>query len=193
MKDFRFCLDTAAEMTEQYKLYVLAAEGFPRSVDNLLELCTQHQQKQIEVQTLDLKDKAISGMYVNFGTRYAIVVDVGLNQCWKRFVICKELFHVLLDAEEYRNMNIYAHLEEVKSTFPLPDSHPGSAAISEAMAEIAAMEFLFPYSSRVAELAQNATPDYLALAHKYKIPQVFVENYLSPSYMENIGAMFPGN
>lgn len=191
LKDVRHCLDKAAEMTEQYKLYVLAAAGFPRSVDDLLWLCQQYQQKVITMEMLDLTDRTIIGAHLNLSTNYVVIVGSNLNYCWQRFVLCKELFHVLLDAPEYRSMSIYEHLEEVKTTFPLIDSRPGPSAVCEAMAEIAAMEFLFPYEARVVELAQNPSPDYLAIAQKYKIPQVFVEEFLSPSYMENIGAMFP--
>jgi len=189
LKDVRHCLDKAAEMTEQYKLYVLAAASFPRSVDDLLWLCQEHEQKNITDVSLDLKDRTILGAYLNLGASYVIIVGANLNFCWKRFVLCKELFHVLLDAPEYRRMNIYEHLEEVKTTFPLLESRPGPSTVCEAMAEMAAMEFLFPYAARVEELEKNASPDYLAIAQKYKIPQVYVEEYMSPSYMENLGAM----
>jgi Zn-dependent peptidase ImmA (M78 family) len=189
IQDLRFCLDKASELSELYHMHVLGTPHSKKSIDDLVWVCTTYLQKNITLQELDasVTRKSINGFYVSYGTSYKIVLHSGMNLCWRRFVLCKELFHVLIDAEPYRSMDISAHVEEVTSTFPVLESKPGQPAISEMMAEIAAMEFMFPYANRLQELA-NTPIAYIGIAEKYKIPQVFVEQYLSESYMQYLGA-----
>ena len=192
-KDVRYCLDVASRAIEHYNLYELNPSRFPRSVDALQALCAEHEKKKISIVALPASEKecSIFGLYVSFGDRYCIALQPDLNPCWHRFVLCKELFHVLIDADEYRDMDIYGHLEDVKASFPVLESAPRSTTAAEVMAEIAALEFLFPYTERERALSAADSPDYLEIAKKYRIPQILVEEYLAASYMENIGAMMP--
>jgi hypothetical protein len=50
------------------------------------------------------------------------------------------------------------------------------------------MQFLFPYRDRVTVIATNPC-DFAEIAGRYGIPQVHVERYLSPPYMELFGAL----
>jgi hypothetical protein len=54
------------------------------------------------------------------------------------------------------------------------------------VAEIAAMEFLFPYDCRLKELTGPLNGKYLEIATKYRIPRVHVERYMSDDYMTNL-------
>jgi Zn-dependent peptidase ImmA (M78 family) len=193
MKDLRAAMDAAAELTAQYELYVLNGVHPHKSVQDVLWMFKEYLNKNITVLELNepLPHNSIKGFYLckHDGT-YDVVLAVGLEIEWKRFVLCKELFHILLDQAEYRTTNIYDHLEEVTTAFPMLESRPGPAVISEAMAEFAAMEFLFPYSARKQELAAAGagSVDYAQIVAKYRIPQLYVERYLSPPYMEYFGA-----
>jgi hypothetical protein len=76
-------------------------------------------------------------------------------------------------------MSIRDHIEELAVVFP--DGHqPALPAVAEKLAEVAAIESLFPYRSRVDALKNdNRNVDFRDIAERYKIPLVFVERYLS--------------
>lgn len=192
--DIRFCVDKAEEIVEHYLHYVLSGE-YPRSVDDLLYICEQYLQLKINWSFLPIpaQSSSIRGFYLSNHTHADIFLLSGMNPCWNRFVLCKELFHVLLEKEDNRSIRIFDHLSEVAMKFPEPDSHPSASAVSELLAELAAMQFLFPYSERVL-IKKNAESsgvslDFLKIAHEYKIPQVYVERYLSEPWMAYMRAL----
>lgn len=188
--DIRRSLDKARELTEHYNQYVLNHQRLPRSVQDLQWVMEQYLECRIEVFELDspVPHNTVLGTYVRLPDRCHVILQPGLNFCWSRFVLCKELFHVVLDHPECRVTDIDKHLAEVVAVFPVLESRPGPTTVSEVLPEIAAMEFLFPYTQRRERLAASPSPDFLAIAEEFKIPQVLVEDYLSPSYMDNLGA-----
>lgn len=187
--DVRHCLEKAAELTEQYKLYSLAAGQKQRSVDDLEWLCGEYLGKNVSVLDLQLAadELAIRGMFAALSDgSYEIYLLADLGERERRFVKCKELFHVVLDDENCRSMDIYAHLELASVAFSVAgaNDNPGSPVACEALAEIAAMEFLFPYAERAEVVANSAgNIDYPAVATQYGIPQLYVELYLSDPMM----------
>jgi Zn-dependent peptidase ImmA (M78 family) len=184
--DIEFCLRKAEEIAELYRQIVLNSAATRRSVDELRRLCTEYLAKNVKVLEIADEPRAIRGYYVRYPDHYDIVLYAGMDAAWKRFVLCKELFHVILDEDaKYRTISIYEHVAEVMTTFPVHDSTPGPAATSEMMAEIAAMEFLFPCRSRI-KLLKGPAIDFDAIAEMYQIPQALVEEYLSESYMKNL-------
>jgi hypothetical protein len=185
--ELQFCLEKAKEISEQYKLISIASDDPQRSADYLRDCCQQYLKIKIEVQRIDIdrNSSAVLGAFFKNGDgTYTICYASGLNYCWMRYTVCKELFHVILDREEYRNMDLEAHITEVTVAFPDRESEPSASVRSEVLAEIAAMEFMFPYAERVQELNGPHKDNCLAIAEKYKVPQVYVERYLSESYMD---------
>jgi hypothetical protein len=190
--ELRACLDRAAEFTERYNAYVGSDANNPRkSRDDLLKVAREYTAEEIEIFLLDepLKHETIYGFCVKEEKGYSILLSTGLPEDLTRFVLCKELFHVMIDGDvSSRNPNVCDHLEQVVIAFPVADSKPGKGVVSELLAEIGAMEFLFPYKARMEELA-SAAVDFQAIATKYLIPQYLVEIYLHPSYITELGAM----
>ncbi len=174
-------------MTEQYKLYSRAAGHTQRSVDDLEWLCGEYLGKTVSVLDLQLAadELAIRGMFAALSDgSYEIYLLADLGERERRFVKCKELFHVVLDDENCRSMDIYAHLELATVAFSVAGSNPESPVACEALAEIAAMEFLFPYAERVEVIERSGgNVDYPAIATQYGIPQLYVEMYLSDPMM----------
>lgn len=183
--DLEFSLRKAKTTSEAYNLRFLDRNNTIRSIDNLVNLVKSEENKPIDILLMDLthSGQAVRSLYVAYDNKYDIILLEGQNPCWNRFTLCKELFHVLLDADEYRNINVDSQVDEVMNTFYVNDSEPNQSATSEKLAEIAAMEFLFPYTSRKIEL-QSDVLEFRQIAEKYKIPQVLVEQYLSTSYIE---------
>lgn len=189
-EDLRFCLEKAQEVSalcEKKEDFVKEEE---RNVIVLRDVCRTLLSAKIRLTELEIHktDSVIYGTCIAMSDgSFDIAYPSDLNYCWKRFVICKELFHALMDQAKYRNMDVEAHLDSVTIAFPDNDSHADLPAVSEFLAEVAAMEFLFPYKLRVFEL-NCESPEFEDLSKKYRIPQVHIDKYLGAPFMENLRA-----
>lgn len=169
-----------------YRLHYLGADSTERSVNNLLDLCRTYLEKKIDLQLHN--DSALNHLVQSFvlvkDSGYEICILNDLNNCWKRFVLCKELFHIVLDSEESRNPSLEEHLDDFFGGVTNLEHRASTvSARTEYLAEFAAMEFLFPYAERVSLLSGNK--DISAIAERYKIPRYFAERYLTKRYIEN--------
>lgn len=138
----------------------------------------------IKILNVPEKQHAVKGFFVAKDNSYEIVLLQGLNHCWRRLVLCKELFHMLLDNAEYRDMNLDEHIIGTLGVV-ISEKTPSNAVKSEIIAEVAAMEFLFSYQARLEELKSNLTTK--EIAEKYKCPLQLVEKYLLEENMNEIG------
>lgn len=180
-----YCVGRASELAQVYEQRYLHGGNPRRSVRLLLELAAGHLNKKIDLVQLDIhKDvSTVWGGCINYPDRCDIVLVQGLNFCWQRFVICKEVFHAVINDEKYWNMDLVGHVQEVTLTFPDEQSKPSPSVVAEVMAEISAMEFLFPYKRRLIALESAIKNDSMAIAELHKVPQKHVERYLSKTYM----------
>lgn len=190
--DIAYCIDHATVIAEQYMLQHIGADDPCRYLDYLLASCGLFLSKNVRMVELDIPadSTSVRAACINKPDGYDIAYVKGLDEDWKRFVVCKEAFHVVLDHPDMWNMDIEAHVNEV--TLPLAEATPGRSAVAETMAEISAMEFLFPYKRRIVELAGPHKGDSAWIAQWYKIPQYHVERYLAPGMMEHLKAHSPG-
>ena len=156
-----------------------------RSVTGLHRVIEQMTATSIEVFEVDADgDQEVQGMCILLPDQKAqIAIVTGLNRCWNRFVWTKELFHVALERDEYRSINLYDHVEEITTVFPADDATPSPPVAAEYLAEVGALELLFPYKER--ELLVTQQPkNFLEIATRYLIPKVLAERYLSASFMK---------
>lgn len=185
------CLQKAKEIIEQYELYAQHPRDL-RSIDDLVWILTEYLNRPVEIFDLRIPadDRAVRGMFLALATRnYWVFRLADLGDRERRFVTCKELFHVILDDEKCRNMDLIGHLEASQTSFTIAESEPGAAVKLELLAEIGAMEFLFPYAKRLVELERaGENPDFGMIAAKYGIPQIYVEEYLSQHYMTELAS-----
>lgn len=184
-------LAKANEVSDHYNLTHLTGNDPMRLVDHILDSCSALGVGQVNIYDTDIPytDSAVYSMCVmkNDGSS-DIVLARGLNHCWRRYTVCKELFHMLIDREEYRNLDVFTHTESVSVDFKLDDSSPEPAVAAEFLAEIATMEFMFPYKARETILAQGTPPDFKAIAIQYRLPQILVDRYLSKLRMDPLRA-----
>jgi Zn-dependent peptidase ImmA (M78 family) len=182
------CFSEVNNISEIYRLNYLAADATVRSVDNLHNLCGTFLEKKVllKFHKQRFSDSSVRGFYVNYPDRFEIVILQGQNKCWTRFVTCKELFHVILDGTESRTIDIEGLIDEFTISFLETEHSATSSAATEILAEVAAMEFLFPYENRAAALEKcNDDPEnYMEIARFYSIPRVLVEKYLNKHFMD---------
>lgn len=158
-----------------------------RSVEDFLSYC----QSVAKINVYDHPNHTHTGalprgMFIPFEDgHYEIVILPGQKYCWKRFVLCKELFHVLIDVNDkekiFINRDVDSHIEQyMDKSNGIPNTPQNVQA--ETLAEIAAMEFLFPYAHRI----RSRDSDSEMLAHKYKIPKALVEKYILNHYIDGL-------
>lgn len=195
-EELKHCALKAKELEDHYLMIALAADSTERSVDWLTDICAKYCAKKIRLEELEINKDETTVWGACFALAeidtYDIAIAYGLNYCWKRFVICKELFHAVLETPGHHNLDLEKHVEEVTLAFPVDDSEPSDAVKVEILTEIAAMQFLFPYAARQKELVMLGASSlhYLAIAEKYRVPQIMVERYLSKQHMDVLGKFF---
>lgn len=185
----RAAIAKARDINQQYALRFIHGNDSKKSIDWLLEICRDYLGiEDIDILKLDVPHagSAVYSMCVMKPNGYDIALAADLNHCWTRYTICKEVFHILLDEEDYRNLDIAGHTEAVATAFPNDDSEPDKSVEIEFLTEVAAMEFLFPYARRLLELERAGPPNYPAIAMQYRIPQMLVDRYLTKGYMDNL-------
>lgn len=177
----------ANEVNDHYILTHLTGNATQKYMDYILDSCEKFGVRNVRMFEVDLPyvDSAVYSMCVMTKDGADIVLAKGLNHCWQRYTICKELFHLLIDDEKYRNLDIFAHSEAVTISYSLDDSRPDLGVAAEFLAEVAAMEFLFPYAQREQQM-RSGQPNYPAIAQQYRIPQLLVDRYLSPRLMSTL-------
>jgi hypothetical protein len=157
-----------------------------RSIDHLVDLL-QSEGYKIEINLIDISHaaQAVRGTYfAKEDGSYIIFLLAGQNLCWTRLVLCKEIFHILLDRPECRTMSIENLIDELANII-ITEPKPSAALSNEILTEVAAMEFIFPYEFRKLELAQG-TPNYYEIAEKYRCPLQMVEKYLHNANMNSL-------
>lgn len=170
----------------------VSLRGKARSVEELLIFCRDFLDKK-EIRVLELFSMAsnhhIKSFYVNYQDRIDIVYLKDLNNCWKRFALCKELLHALLADPSNYSPNFAEHIEGYFG-ISLAGTAEGEMASTyvERTAELAAMEYLFPYSERK-QFTGNLGLDFMQIADQYKAPRIYVESYLNPHTLEQLGRL----
>lgn len=183
-------ISKALEIAHIHKLHYLDSDASEKSLDNLTDICRSYLGKSIDLyeHTMPYTGQPIRGFYLAFNDgHYEIAILAQQNRCWRRLVVCKELFHIILDEEKYESKNIADLVDE--ATLALSSTVlPNAPVRVEILAQISAMEYLFPYADRMLITAQavasQADVDYGRIAEQFKIPRIFVERYLNKHYMD---------
>lgn len=182
-KDLQRCISKVREVTEVYDLHHLDAHANVRLVDVLEEMAHHVTGRPVNVYYLDesASERHVKGVCVVLDERCDILILDGLNFCWGRFVLCKELFHAFLDCDEYRNMDLEKHLESMFTLFQVDPDSTDKTTDAEILAEIAAMEFLFPLKTRQRCIERGMS--VAEMAQQYKVPELLLERYTLPANM----------
>src|SRR5438128_972322 len=100
-EELRYCLGRAKWMREQYKLYAHPDKS-PPSVDEFLRICREEMDvKKINVLRVPLEgnSRSIRSAVTLSDNEVNIYVLEGQDERMNRYLIAKELFHILIDQE----------------------------------------------------------------------------------------------
>lgn len=186
-EDLAFCLRKTNEIKDYYVQYFVGGDGLPRDADYLRVICADYLSKRVTKNFVHIEwsdEASYRGFYVAEPDEdfYRVFLYQGMPVEWQRFVLCKELFHVVLDVEKYRTVDVLELIRDMSMDWQKEENDPSPAVVSEKLAEIAAMEFLFPYQDRTHYKA-NGQIKYADVAQAYGIPQYYVEQYLTDDRM----------
>lgn len=170
-----------------YREKELEKEGrlaLPIQIDPLAQIVKDDTGLGIECRKLNLDQPGqIRGRLLRYKDIAYIEYNSELNTCWTRFVVCKELCHLILDSEEEYTKSLPSLVEQLigQST-----GEPKEDLASERMAEIAALELLFPHDFRRSfiEHFENGRLSLLKIATILRIPQKYAEVCLHRRYVE---------
>lgn len=136
----------------------------------------------------DLTGNLLRGMFIRKGDDVFVYVDEALSKPWIRYIVVKELCHLILNDKEYMTDDPARLIELMifEETTPLDGDAPLDL-VSDMWAKMAAHEFLFPMECRAAAARKIEAEEesYLTIARQFNVPQHLVEHCLQPGYEQN--------
>jgi Zn-dependent peptidase ImmA (M78 family) len=161
---------------------------FPRNIELTLETirCAVSSSAgcdyKITVKPMRYGAKRFRGNIEVHAKEAAITYDIDDTMCWRRFVVAKELCHLLFTGSSHASSD--ADVESLISSIfaGIPDLNDNVES-SEVAAMLMALEVMLPHSERASiEGKLNSGATVLDVATAYRVPQQQVVLYLSPNY-----------
>lgn len=184
------------DLQEFIRLYVLAPDKIPVSVEDTQWAIEEKYDLRIEKIVVDFEAKHIRGMMERYADGAAKVYvrknqDPDKETCeyWCRFIAVKEMIHLAIDEREDWSPNGVATIEELIRDHSFEQLKPAREEIqSEHLAEVAAFELLYPMEFRQGDIDKGVA--FSKLAAEYEIPEYVVERVLDPGYMKMARALW---
>lgn len=175
-------------LREEYRSYSLAPNLNRLSVEDVFAIVRQMYQIEIVKQGVPFEARHTRGMLLRFRHKALIYVRHDLDDDMKRFTAVKELCHVILDEEEDWSVDGVNTIEQLQNDLHLNGNDAkakmaASTSQAELLAELAALELLYPIECRRADQQrQNFVAERAAYEHG--IPVSMVERSISENYRE---------
>lgn len=151
-------------------------------IKDLIPEVAKRSKLKISLKRTSFIPKDISGQLLRYENTATIIYSAELNICKSRFVICKELTHLLVDEPHAFTKDPIQLVSELINYSP-----PGilDDVDSEWGAYFGAIELLIPYTlkSKMYEEHASGITDY-ELAQKFRIPEKIMSYILSEKYRE---------
>jgi len=163
------------------------------SVDAIFEYVQAKFKKPIVGKDVSFKGVYVGGRLERYKDHAEIALRADQDDRWKRFVTVKELLHLLIDKEHhfcpYGDQMIEALLQRGLIGLASETQHPNSPpAQSELIAEIAAIEVMYPIDRRSKDL-ENSKGQPLPVrrvALERQMPEFYVATALHIQYTDYI-------
>jgi hypothetical protein len=191
----QYCAEKAREVGEHYSLYCLNGKAFPRSVGDLADIVGQYCEKKLLFREVPIssKNNIVRGFYIRRGDEFHIYTLEGIPEPYLRFIQCKETFHALLENELFVTGDLVELIQNMmlRASPESADLNLGHQTTAETLAEIAAAEFLFPYSGRKADKTRLSNGfDIANLADHYGVPTFVISRYLTDGMIKVLEPFF---
>lgn len=155
------------------------------SVENLEKAVTLITGLRVEKYIVTFKAEAVRGAFERYPDHVKIFVRSDQSAVWIRFTVVKELCHALCDIPETYSVEPVRTIQGLLDhTDFVPGEHVDGEVQSERIAELMAMELLYPFEIRDGDIkAKDAGLETVrSLSEKRGIPSVWVERALEPVF-----------
>ena len=181
----------ANNIREQYEQYSLRGADDEVSIEDLKDVISEYVPIKIEVEELDWNAQRYWGTIQRFDNLARIYVAMQgekdepgrLSYCEQRFVVAKEMGHLVIDSPDNFTVNAVDLVEELCA--PMLAKLDGRHQLqSEYITEIFAIECLFPYNRRQAHIQQirDGSTTALEVATHFRVPEKQVRVAMHPDY-----------
>jgi Zn-dependent peptidase ImmA (M78 family) len=137
-----------------------------------------------------ITEKNVNGYFVKYDSTQTpsphidIYYNPTLNTCWRRFIIAKELSHLILGDKNHNFTGTISSIEAIFNKLQrkqFTNENDNNAIAVEMMAYYTAIEFLLPwhpnYGMKAVDMYKQGM-SYYDIADEFKIPELIVLQYL---------------
>ncbi|WP_441280534.1 hypothetical protein [Tardiphaga sp. 862_B3_N1_1] len=164
------------QLKEHQELYCLDPKRIPVSISDLTRVVADMYDLKIDVSEVVFTGERLRSLVERYADNHAIIyVKHDLTPEVQRFSVTKELMHLVIDEPEDWSPAGVATLQSFFTEMSIANGdHVAEArAQSEALAEIAAIEVLYPHEFRAAEAVEISTKKttWAKLCLHYEMPR----------------------
>lgn len=153
----------------------LSIENLHHIVERLIRLPIQ------KLRVFSTDTTTVRGSYERYSDHIKIYIRDGQGELWERFTIVKELSHALAEQSHEYSVNVLTIVKELKQFdgLLLKIDEMSAASLSEKMAELIALEIIYPVEFRLPDRAARDAGESLgAIAVRRGLPTIWVEHAL---------------
>ena len=184
---------------EHRRLYVLNHDNIPASIDDLMWVVNDMYDADVEALEVPVEAIFFAGTLFRYNeSKSFILVKKSYNIVWKRFIVAKELAHIIIDAKEDWCPDGVEVIDGMFSALRIemggdPDHQPDTKTQSEFVAEMVATEILYPYELRGTDSEDVASgkTSYTELEGRYEVPAVMIGRAHEAWYKRICDATYP--
>lgn len=173
------------QVREEYQASTLAGDHPRLSIEDIYRVVSQAYNMQIIKTQVVFEAQFLRGMIERYADRALIRVRQDQEDDWKRFAAVKELCHVFIDEQEDWSTEGVHTIDDLLVEYAIRNGHESHRVTqSEILAEIAAIEIMYPYDHRCHDLEQLAERNttQIRIATYFAIPKAIVSRALSENH-----------
>lgn len=184
------------QIQEHMQKYCIAPDRAKLSIEDLQRVIEDMYDLKIEKREVAFEGSFVRGIVERYADRARILIRKNQEEDWLRFTAVKELCQIAISEKEdwsvdgtktLENILYEAHLDKLTGGERSPtDPVPPHPTQSEKLAEMAAIELMYPYVYRPADLealAANKTT-HRAISVHFRAPEYAIGWALSERYHE---------
>jgi hypothetical protein len=178
-----------------YRTYVLAGDSPQIRIEDLYAVVGNMYGIEIVKTSVPFDATHTRGMFERWKSRVNVRIRRDQPMDWLRFAAVKELFHLINDeTEDFQPDGTITIIGIVAEYTVISSGLPHPSIQSEDLAEICALEFMYPYEYREADMAAikagNTTVSKIAL--HYGVPSTLISKAVTPYYHTHVAGRIWG-
>lgn len=176
-----------ATLREEISTYAQEATRMDLSVEEFQSIVERAYNLKILKFKVPFEGDHVRGLMERYGDRIEIYIKKQMPEDVQRFTAVKEICHVVIDEEEDWSPNGVDTIRDLMLEYSIEsDEEANRLAQSEVLAEIAAIELMYPHQDQIADidrLSKNETT-LAKIANEHKIPDFIVSRALTDWYQK---------